>query len=191
MLVSCAPPRLRLARFRPQAVGRDRLASPDAKKRARAGRFCTRNGPPRSFVSDPDGPRRPPVGIRTSGFLHGRRVLLARHQFLTVWSNCYGCDQPNRRNCVNLAVSDVRVLFSRNTHKVQTTYILAEMSCSIGQGAMIPARSYVDVWSTGPAKLGPIWHILSAACIWALPWPPSLPIKTCKTCEVVQSYRRR
>ena len=150
-----------------------------------------RNGPPRSFVSDPDGPRRPPVGIRTSGFLHGRCVLLARHQFLTVWTNCYGCDQPNRRNCVNLGVSDVRVLFSRNTYKVRTAYILAEKSCSIGQGAMIPARSYVDVWSTGPAKLGPIWHILSAACIWALPWPPSLPIKTCKTCEVVQSYRRR
>ena len=164
-MVPHALPRLRLARFRPPAVGRDGLASPDAKERAPAGRFCTRNGPPRSFVVDPDGPRRPPVGIQTSGFLHGRCVLLTRHQFLTVWSDCYGCDQPNRRNYVKLGVSDVRVLFSRNTHKVRTTYSLADMPWVLFQVPKISARLYVDVWSTGRFAPG---HLGTFGRLWAV-----------------------
>ena len=74
-VASYGPGGPQVGRFGPWGVGRDRLAPPDAKERARARRYVTRTDPPVTVVFDPDGFRRLSVGVPECRFRFGGYVL--------------------------------------------------------------------------------------------------------------------
>ena len=194
LVVSYGPGGPRIVRLGPWAVGRDGLAPPDAKERARKCRFCPRFYPPRSFVSDPDGSRGSRGGMRTRGFLCGRCALLLHHRSSSIRSAPHGCDHPKRPNWPNLALPPFGDRISNCDHRLPALALTPETPWGIGQGGMISARFYVDVRSTGRLKLGRFWLFLPAepsACICALPWPPSFLTRLVQHAQVAQLCRGR